>query len=216
MSHKKRGLFIVGHRSMQSELLVCHIDQQTGLKCVSCRDAGQLLSAESDPPDGVQLVLVDCFEVKGAELLETIKLLTEKTAEETLIALINMEPNAGIERAALEFGVRGFFYQQDSVASLIKGIGAIFSGDIWVSRRKMMDCLLTSRNSEEHIGRKSTVLTRREEQILRLMARGATNELIAKKLFISPHTVRTHNYNIFKKIEVPNRLQASLWAAKYL
>jgi DNA-binding CsgD family transcriptional regulator len=45
---------------------------------------------------------------------------------------------------------------------------------------------------------------------------GAKNEEIADKLFISPNTVKTHIYNIFKKIDVPNRLQAALWAAKHL
>ena len=57
-------------------------------------------------------------------------------------------------------------------------------------------------------------LTHREIEILTMIAHGAPNSLIADQLCISPHTVKTHIYNIFKKIEVPNRLQAAFWAIK--
>ena len=49
-----------------------------------------------------------------------------------------------------------------------------------------------------------------------MISTGAKNEEIAAELYISPNTVKTHIYNIFKKIDVPNRLQAVLWAAKNL
>ena len=63
---------------------------------------------------------------------------------------------------------------------------------------------------------KKAVLTKRQAEILALVAVGHSNEEIAQKLYISAHTVKTHLYTIFKKINVPNRMQASLWAAKNL
>jgi LuxR family transcriptional regulator of csgAB operon len=61
-----------------------------------------------------------------------------------------------------------------------------------------------------------TILSRRETEILGMVAVGAKNDEIANKLCISPHTVKTHLYNIYKKIHVGDRLQAVLWAAKHL
>jgi PAS domain S-box-containing protein len=51
-------------------------------------------------------------------------------------------------------------------------------------------------------------LTRREMEILRLMASGATNRALAQRLHISPATIRNHTHHIFEKLGVPNRLAA--------
>ena len=59
-------------------------------------------------------------------------------------------------------------------------------------------------------------LTIREKEILTLVASGYINEAIADALCISPHTVENHVKNIYRKTKVNNRLQAILWAAKYL
>ncbi len=57
-------------------------------------------------------------------------------------------------------------------------------------------------------------LTRREVEVLRLLANGITNREIAEKLFISHHTVKSHVVHIFNKLGVNDRTQAAVWAAK--
>jgi DNA-binding NarL/FixJ family response regulator len=58
-------------------------------------------------------------------------------------------------------------------------------------------------------------LTPREVEVLALIATGMTNTEIAESLFISPHTVKNHVTNIYRKIDVEDRTQIALWAIAY-
>ena len=60
-----------------------------------------------------------------------------------------------------------------------------------------------------------SVLSPREEQVLRLVSQGLTNLQIGRTLTLSPHTVKTHLDNILNKLGVSNRTQAAVWAAKH-
>ncbi|TOO80021.1 helix-turn-helix transcriptional regulator, partial [Vibrio parahaemolyticus] len=59
-------------------------------------------------------------------------------------------------------------------------------------------------------------LTRREIQVLKMLKEGGSNMEIADSLFISEHTIKSHLYNIFRKLEVKNRTQATSWAKRNL
>jgi DNA-binding NarL/FixJ family response regulator len=61
-----------------------------------------------------------------------------------------------------------------------------------------------------------TNLTRREIEVLKHLKQGGSNTKLADALFISEHTIKSHLYQIFKKIEVQSRSQAIAWAHKYL
>lgn len=59
-------------------------------------------------------------------------------------------------------------------------------------------------------------LTQREVQVLERLRFGLSNNKLADELFVSEHTVKSHLYKIFKKINVSNRTQAIAWTHKYL
>ena len=78
--------------------------------------------------------------------------------------------------------------------------------------KKIHDKVLTGTqnfaNSSENAYAKD-LLTFREREVLALIALGYNSRVVSEKLFISSHTVKTHIYNIYSKINVTNRLQAT-------
>jgi DNA-binding NarL/FixJ family response regulator len=119
---------------------------------------------------------------------------------------------------AMGYGVDGVFLDTDSHNSIPKGIAAILKGDLWYSRKSMTKFLLESKNSvnsSENADARN-LLTSREREVLALIALGHNSREVSEKLFISSHTVKTHIYHIYSKINVTNRLQATFWATKYL
>lgn len=71
----------------------------------------------------------------------------------------------------------------------------------------------TGKAEDNHNG---FLLTKREQEILSQLTSGEPNSVIASRLHLSEHTVKNHMYNIFRKIGVKNRLQASNWAKMHL
>ena len=112
---------------------------------------------------------------------------------------------------------RGYALKGVSTPTLIDAIKKVNAGEIWV------DPDLPSGTDFERITRSQTLdlgppandtiqaLTKRELEILHLVAEGLSNEEIGKKIFISHKTVKTHIRNIFDKLQVHNRFKAALW-----
>ena len=211
-----RTICIIGPRRLQNQLLANFLHQESGVTCLEGEDVETVFAADSQKDHDTKLLLWDCHDMDIDTMLLELKPHSDQIFGRHFLVPFNVDPDLGNEEKALDCGIRGFFYRQDSPEQLLKGIRAIFSNELWVSREILTKCILENRGKEENSKIELNVLTARETEILALISAGTKNEEIADKLCISPHTVRTHIYNIFKKINVPNRLQAALWAVQNL
>ena len=96
------------------------------------------------------------------------------------------------------------------------GIRKVLQGEYWIPRHLLCDLVDYYRKGSGQPLRNQTLLTAREQEIVRHLMTGASNTEIADSLFVSEHTIKSHLYNVFKKLNVKNRLQAVSWAKEYL
>jgi len=208
--------FIVGSRKLQNELVAKCLEGETGNPCILVNTVNQIPTDDTKTKLKPRLLFWDCYDKDPKRLLAELKIYKEKKPSTNRIVFFNVSREFGFNKKFILNGIHGFFYEHDSLDIFLKGIKAVLDGKLWLSRDMMTKCIFEDSGSDTSSKSIPGNLTERQTEILALMAVGATNDEIADKLCISPHTVKTHLYKIFRKINVPNRVQASLWAAKNL
>jgi DNA-binding NarL/FixJ family response regulator len=210
------NIHIVGKNKLQNELLLSFIKEKICLEgtCTQkLEPATPLPENGSTPP---QILLVDCKDIDKENLWDEIESWKSSIPSQCFVALCNVDHKMEIEKSAINNDIQGLFYQDDSPNIIAKGIFSILRGDLWYSRKTLTKCILKPRPSMKSLNHVASCnVTIREREILSLIASGGSNQTIADDLCISVHTVKTHIYNIYKKINVNNRFQAALWAVKH-
>jgi DNA-binding CsgD family transcriptional regulator len=209
-------VFVIGPFSLQNRLMAHYLEQSTGVKSESLGHFRDITAGEDQKNGRHKLVLWDCLGKDLKACLQNVESSRHWRSSEELMGLFNVAPEMGIEEETVNRGVQGFFYENDPLEQLSKGVCAMFDGELWLSRKIMTECIVKNSHKYAYPRIEETCLTQRERQILLMISVGLTNQEVADKSFISLHTVKAHLYNIFKKINVPNRLQAALWATKNL
>ena len=116
---------------------------------------------------------------------------------------------------AFRGGARGIFYRSHSLKALSKCIETVHKGQIWASNEDLEHLI----NALTHIeplhfnnSEGTPLLTRREEDVVRLVADGMKNREIAERLKVSEHSIRNYLYRIFDKLGVSSRVELILYA----
>jgi two-component system, NarL family, response regulator DegU len=119
---------------------------------------------------------------------------------------------------AAKGGAKGYVPKGVPSATLLQAIKAVHGGGFWIDKeipswetfQEIVEVQSGPREAAPQLDESIKALTKREMEILRLVAEGLTNEEIGKKIFISEKTVKTHLTNIFDKLKVNNRFKAAL------
>ena len=179
-------------------------------------NGSQAIETIRDLQPDVVLLDISVPEMDGIEVIQPIRKVSPKTKP-----LITATDENTILRA-LSAGAKGYLSKNTSGSSLIKAIKAVHKGELWVERKIIASFLDTEKTANaidlcaDDRGKKTNKsITRREQEILKLLAKGLTNKEIAQTLFISQKTVRTHLNSIFRKLNVCRRLEARLHAIKH-
>jgi DNA-binding NarL/FixJ family response regulator len=109
----------------------------------------------------------------------------------------------------LKAGANGYILKDDSTNLLLSAIRQVARGEEWVSPRATAILIESMRSEPPDIEAK---LTKRELDVIFLMARGRRNEEIADELVVTEQTVKNHITNIFRKLDVETRVEAVLYA----
>lgn len=119
--------------------------------------------------------------------------------------------------AAFEAGASGFITKTSPLSDLIDAARAVHRGETLVPPAMLGDLLrrlLRHRREQDEALRRLDRLTRREREVLSLLADGADNDGIAQALVVSPQTARTHIQNVLGKLEVHSRLEAAMFVTQ--
>ena len=119
---------------------------------------------------------------------------------------------------AAKGGAKGYVPKGVPSATLLQAIKVVHNGSSWIDKEisiwetfeEIVQAQSSSRDAVPRMDESIKALTKREMEILKLVAEGLTNEEIGKKIFISEKTVKTHLTNIFDKLKVNNRFKAAL------
>ena len=157
--------------------------------------------------------------IKG-HLIEQVLSLTNDTD----VVFFNAVEEQICESSTLLSGVKGIFYQDDRPDLVLKGLESIMNKESWFKRSTMNKAVsellkLQQRNQTPFNPANTELdlpqLTKREQTIVRLVSSGAQNKEIAEQLHISPNTVKTHIYSLFRKTSSRNRIELITWSQQF-
>ena len=152
----------------------------------------------------VLLLDINMPELDGADAAR--KILQEYP--DTRIIVVTMYDKTVMIQKLIEIGVHGYLLKNASKQEIVMAINAVAGGEEYFSAEVMKKIITRMRKEES----KTIEITKREKQVLELVAEGLTTAEISEKLFISTNTVDSHRKNILSKTGCKNATQLINWA----
>ncbi len=165
--------------------------------------------ARRELPD-VVLMDVKMPDMDGLEATRKIKEERPRTA----VVMLTMHDNPAYLRDAVRAGAAGYLLKDVSKEELVDAIRQVATGGAFIESQMLKGMLSEMKPSSAGPSPAAKNLTKREREILSLVAEGLSNREIAEKLVLSPETVKSHVAAILEKLNVSDRTQAAIYAVR--
>ena len=159
-------------------------------------------------PD-VLLLDINMPKKNGLEVLKSLK--SKKSKLKVLVLTVHNEIEYLMK--AVDIGVNGYVLKDSESAELKKAIFTVAEGESYI-QPSLIPALNAKMIETNKDAEKIKILTKRELDVLKLLAVGMYNKEVGKRLEISERTVKNHVSNIFKKLGVTDRTQAAVFAIR--
>lgn len=218
-ARKKLSILVVDDNLEHSRGIKQLIESETIHNVIAIATSGTdaLKVSKKTKPD---IILMD-MNMPEMDGLTTIQKLLQIDSTAKIITLTGYDDSDLIYRA-MKIGARGYILKTMVVSQLTEAIENVKIGKVYLPTNlatKFFDQFHTENSKEECVEAEGenllNYLTQREEEVLTLLTQGITYKGVAKSLFISETTVKTHVNNIFQKLQVNDRTQAVLYAIKH-
>ncbi|KXX70211.1 response regulator transcription factor [Flammeovirga sp. SJP92] len=153
----------------------------------------------------IVLVDMDMPHQKGYDFVSSVKELGNTT---TKFLIVSMHNKPSLVKKSIEAGVNGYILKDDPLEIFTTAITDVLEDKEFYSERV--------KTSMKYLTLETIVLSPREEQIIKYIAKGLNANDIAEMLYISVETVKTHNRNIKSKLKIENRAELIKYAYKNL
>jgi len=188
--------------------------EEQGVQVVGeCDNGTDALRAVREVAPDVVVMDLNMPGISGVEATRQISMIAPLTR---VLVLTISDQDSDVMDAILA-GACGYLLKDSSISELISGIQAAAVGESLVSpaiASKVLQRVRASSASPHEAELIQSELSDREIQVLKLIANGKDNGMIALELHISPKTVKNHISNILMKLQIDNRIQAAVYAVR--
>lgn len=186
------------------------LETDSGIKVVAeAGDGYECLNLANKTKPNIVLLDINMPNLDGLQVLNFMK--QQKMLCKVIILTIHNEIDYLIK--AMDIGCDGYVLKDSDFDTLKKAIFAVYSGETYIEP-SLVPLLNANLAERDVVKEKLSELTKRELEVLKMVASGAFNKEIGSTLDISERTVKNHLSNIFKKIGVSDRTQAAVFAIK--
>ena len=203
-AHKIRVMIADDHAILRAGLRML-VNAQPDMEVISEASDGEkaVQTARETKPD-VALLDLTMPRVGGVQALQQMA----RNCSETRVLVLTMHDDPAYLRSALAAGASGYLLKRAVDAELLAAIRAVHRGGTYVDPRLanvLVQDVLAKRDTSAGPNRPVNILSDRELQVLRLVARGYTSAQIAKEIFVGVKTVETYRSRFAEKLGLRTR-----------